>query len=261
VRQPVTSGNLAVTALGLCLCAGQLATTSGAEAATAPAMTDAATKTVTPTLTMSIPNRSIYWGSKVKVGAKLVNPATHKPVTVGNVRLQAWRKGAYRTWQTKRIGGNGQVTFYSKPLITGAYRVMYVGSSGLRAIAVKGVKVTVRPSGAKVVREAAKHKGAPYQFGAAGPYRFDCSGYTMYVYRKAAGRKLPHNANQQQYYGKHVAKGSKHVGDLIVFRSGGYGTHAAIYAGGGYMWAAPHTGARVQKQKIYSSSYVVRRLV
>jgi cell wall-associated NlpC family hydrolase len=227
-------------------------------------MTDASSSTVTPTLTMSIPTRTINWGTKVKVSANVVNPTTHKPVKAGNVRLQAWRNGAYRTWQTKHIGTNGQVTFYSKPYLTGAYRVLYVGSTGYRSIAVKGVTVTVRhpmSAAARVLAVAASLKGSPYQFGAAGPYRFDCSGYTMYVYRKAAGKNLPHNANLQQYSGKHVAQGSKRAGDLIVFRSGGYGTHAAIYAGGGYMWAAPHTGARVQKQKIYSSSYVVRRIV
>jgi cell wall-associated NlpC family hydrolase len=83
----------------------------------------------------------------------------------------------------------------------------------------------------------------------------------MYVYRKAAGVKLPHQANQQQKYGKAVSKSSAKVGDLIIFRSGSYGYHAAIYAGGGYMYDSPHSGARVGKHKIYSSSYVVRRLV
>ena len=48
----------------------------------------------------------------------------------------------------------------------------------------------------------------------------------MYVYQKAAGRKLPHKANSQQKYGKAVSKSSKKPGDLIIFRSGSYGYHA-----------------------------------
>jgi cell wall-associated NlpC family hydrolase len=83
----------------------------------------------------------------------------------------------------------------------------------------------------------------------------------MYVYRKSAGKKLPHKANSQQKYGKAVSKKNRKAGDLLVFRSGSYGTHVGIYAGGGYMWAAPHSGDRVKKQKVYGSNYVVRRLV
>jgi len=114
--------------------------------------------------------------------------------------------------------------------------------------------------GSKILAEAKRHTGALYKFAAAGPMRFDCSGYTLYVYRKAVGVKLPHKANSQQRYGKAIAKGSKKVGDLIVFRSGSYGYHAGIYAGGGYMYDSPHTGARVGKHKIWSNNYVVRRL-
>ncbi|MFI1990960.1 C40 family peptidase [Actinoplanes sp. NPDC020271] len=113
----------------------------------------------------------------------------------------------------------------------------------------------------RIMTEAAKHKGKQYKFGAAGPKRFDCSGYTMYVYKKAAGKKLPHKANLQQRYGKAVAKSQARPGDLIIIRSGTRGTHAGIYAGGGKMWAAPRTGKTVTKQKIWSTNYVVRRLV
>jgi cell wall-associated NlpC family hydrolase len=113
----------------------------------------------------------------------------------------------------------------------------------------------------RVMTEAAKHKGKKYKFGASGPKRFDCSGYTMYVYKKAAGKKLPHKAHLQQRYGKAVAKCKARAGDLIVIRTGTKGTHAGIYAGGGKMWAAPRTGKTVTKQKIWSKNYVVRRLV
>jgi len=113
----------------------------------------------------------------------------------------------------------------------------------------------------KVLAEAKSHTGALYKFAAAGPKRFDCSGFTMYVYKKAAGKSLPHKANSQQHYGKAVSQGAKQVGDLIVFRSGSYGYHAGIYAGGGYWYDSPHSGARVGKHKMYGSNYVVRRLV
>ncbi|KHD75680.1 hypothetical protein MB27_21915 [Actinoplanes utahensis] len=127
-------------------------------------------------------------------------------------------------------------------------------------VAVKVATARAQAAGVRVVNEAARHKGKKYKFGAVGPNRFDCSGFTLYVYKKTTGRKLPHKANLQQKYGKPVAKANARPGDLIIIRKGSYGTHAGIYAGGGKMWSAPRTGKTVSKQKIWSSNYVVRRL-
>jgi cell wall-associated NlpC family hydrolase len=262
-RQSPVSGKLALK-LGLCLCAGQLIAgpvlASAAEAApvavTAKAVAPAKAKVTETTNT-----RTINYGATVRVTAKVINPKTGKVVTKGRVRLQAWRNHAWRTWQLRNLSKAGTVSFTSKPLITGTYRAVYLGSTQASGAASNGIKVTVRQkAGAKVLAEAKRHTGALYKYAAAGPSRFDCSGFTMYVYRKAIGKKLPHKANSQQKYGKAVSKSKKQVGDLIIFRSGSYGYHAGIYAGGGYMYDSPHSGARVGKHKIFSSSYVVRRL-
>jgi cell wall-associated NlpC family hydrolase len=264
----VGTGKLALK-LGLCVCAGQLiAAPAFAMAAQAAPITTtvtpvkaAAVTVVTPKVTESVNTHTVNWGTKVKVTAKVINPATGKAVTSGSIRLQAYRGGAWHTWQTKKLGSSGKVTFASLPLATGYYRSVFTGTTTFRTKASNSIKVAVKADGAKVLAEAKKHKGALYKYAAAGPSRFDCSGFTKYVYKKAAGKSLPHKANSQQKYGKAVAKGSKKVGDLIIFRSGSYGYHAAIYAGNGYMYDSPHTGARVGKHKIYSGSYVVRRLV
>lgn len=113
---------------------------------------------------------------------------------------------------------------------------------------------------ARVVDEAAHHKGAPYSYGAAGPTRFDCSGFTLYVFGRF-GKRLPHNSAQQYQVVHHVAKSQLTKGDLLFFRSSsGSITHVAIYAGNGYMWHAPHSGSVVQVIKIYSSNYLVGRI-
>jgi cell wall-associated NlpC family hydrolase len=254
------SGKLALK-VGLCLCAGQLIAGPVLASAADAAPTAAAASTVKAKVTETTNTRTINYGSAVQVTAKVINPKTGKVVTTGRVRLQAWRKNAWHTWQTKSVRKSGTVTFTSKPLVTGSYRSVFLGSGGVGWGASAPIRVTVRSTGAKVLAEAKRHTGALYKFGAAGPYRFDCSGFTMYVYKKAAGRSLPHKANSQQKYGTAVSKSAKRVGDLIIFRSGSYGYHAAIYAGGNYMYDSPHSGARVGKHKIYSSSYVVRRLV
>jgi cell wall-associated NlpC family hydrolase len=115
------------------------------------------------------------------------------------------------------------------------------------------------PYQSRVVAEASHHKGAPYQYGAAGPRSFDCSGYTRYVFGRF-GKNLPHNAADQYARTRHIPKNKLAVGDLIFFRnSSGRISHVAIYAGHGRMWHAPHSGTVVKLASVYSSNYVVGR--
>ena len=123
---------------------------------------------------------------------------------------------------------------------------------------------TARPahaaiSGTAVVQEAARHNGQPYVYGAMGPTRFDCSGFTKYVFSRF-GKTLPHSSASQYGYVQHIAKTSKQVGDILFFRSAsGSINHVGIYAGGSYMWDAPKSGDHVRKRAIYSSNYSVGR--
>ncbi|MCW2778982.1 MAG: glycoside hydrolase [Frankiales bacterium] len=128
----------------------------------------------------------------------------------------------------------------------------------LASLGVTAPHASAATTGSRVVAEAAKHQGAPYKYGATGPTRFDCSGYTRYVYSRF-GKSLPHSSSQQYSRTHHVAKSSKQVGDLIFFKSGSSITHVGIYAGSGTMWDAPKSGDVVKHRKIYSSNYVVGR--
>ena len=112
---------------------------------------------------------------------------------------------------------------------------------------------------AKALQIAAYQKGDPYRYGAAGPNAFDCSGLTMFAY-KQTGHYLVHNAAGQYKQTWHIAKRNKRPGDLLFYYYNGSITHVAIFAGNGYQWAAPHTGTRVQKQRIYSTHYLVGRV-
>jgi cell wall-associated NlpC family hydrolase len=262
-RLSVGTGTAALS-LGLCLCAGQLLSTAPALAApttTAPVVQAVAVAKVTPAVRTSISSRTLNSGATMRVTVRYTNPKTGKPVTTGTAHLMYWDGARWRGWSKANLNNNGSANLYAAPKASHYFRVVYGGSS--TASAVRGGKfyVTVRSNGAKVLAEAKSHTGALYKFAAAGPKRFDCSGFTKYVYKKAAGKNLPHKANLQQRYGKAVSKGAKQIGDLIVFRSGSYGYHAGIYAGNGYMYDSPHTGARVGKHKMYGSNYVVRRLV
>ncbi|MEV8528475.1 MULTISPECIES: C40 family peptidase [unclassified Streptomyces] len=104
---------------------------------------------------------------------------------------------------------------------------------------------------AKALHVAESKKGSPYQYGAAGPHRFDCSGLTLYSF-KQAGRKLPRSAQQQYNSSRHVGASARKAGDLVFFHSGGHVYHVGIYAGDGKIWHSPKTGAVVRLERIWS---------
>ncbi|HEY9373936.1 C40 family peptidase [Streptomyces sp.] len=106
---------------------------------------------------------------------------------------------------------------------------------------------------------AASKQGAPYKYGAAGPSRFDCSGLTLYSYKRA-GKKLPRTAQQQYNRTRHISASGRTQGDLVFFHSGGRIYHVGIYAGNGRIWHSPKTGSWVKLDRIWSSQVLYGRV-
>ncbi|MFF4160423.1 C40 family peptidase [Streptomyces sp. NPDC001678] len=107
--------------------------------------------------------------------------------------------------------------------------------------------------GEQALKVAAGKAGSPYQYGAAGPNRFDCSGLTQYSFKKA-GKNLPRVAADQYNRTRHISGGSRQVGDLVFFHSGSNVYHVGIYAGSNKIWHAPKPGATVRLEKIWTGS-------
>jgi cell wall-associated NlpC family hydrolase len=103
--------------------------------------------------------------------------------------------------------------------------------------------------GLAAVAWAKQRLGLPYQWGAAGPDSYDCSGLTMRAWEHA-GVDLPHYAASQYARGAHVSYGSMRPGDLIFYATdtGSPSSihHVSMYVGGGLMIEAPYTGADVR---------------
>lgn len=97
--------------------------------------------------------------------------------------------------------------------------------------------------GAAAVYWAEKALGRPYQWAAAGPGSFDCSGLVMWAYAHV-GVSLPHSAAMQINHGSRVSRSNLQPGDLVFFGSPIH--HVGMYVGGGDFIEAPHTGAVVR---------------
>lgn len=97
--------------------------------------------------------------------------------------------------------------------------------------------------GAAAVWWAEKALGCPYEWAAAGPRTFDCSGLVMWAYAHV-GVSLPHHSGDQINCGARVSRDHLQPGDLVFF--GHPIHHVGMYVGGGTFIEAPHSGANVR---------------
>lgn len=112
-----------------------------------------------------------------------------------------------------------------------------------------------------IVREAFKHLGKPYVWGAKGPNTFDCSGLTYYVYMKATGHYIGGWTGEQQYAGTQIPVSQAQPGDLVFWGpSSGVTHHVGIYIGNGQFIHAPQPGDKVRVTSIsdFTPDFAVR---
>lgn len=107
-----------------------------------------------------------------------------------------------------------------------------------------------------VLNEAYKHLGKPYVYGATGPSSFDCSGFTQYVFKNAAGIDISRTTYSQINVGVPVSRDQLQPGDLVFPHTG----HVGIYVGNGQMIHAPQTGDVVKVSPVYRF-YAARRVL
>ena len=110
-----------------------------------------------------------------------------------------------------------------------------------------------------VLKVARRQLGVPYVWGGASRGGFDCSGFTLYVFR-SLDRSLPHGATDQARRGKRVSLRHLEVGDLVFYGGSGYYHHVAMYAGGGRIIHAPRSGSVVSYSGV-GDAVTARRLI
>ena len=117
----------------------------------------------------------------------------------------------------------------------------------------------------KVVSLAKKQVGKRYVWGATGPYSFDCSGLTSFVYSKAIKKNITRTTYTQVKKGKTVKVSTRKLqkGDLLFWGSKRSPYHVGIYVGGGkYVHAAtPSQGVRKQSLSRYFWPSTAKRII
>ncbi|MBQ6820654.1 MAG: C40 family peptidase [Clostridium sp.] len=112
-------------------------------------------------------------------------------------------------------------------------------------------------TGNAIVDYAYQYIGTPYVYGATGPNSFDCSGFTSYVFRNAAGIEISRTTYSQINVGTAVSYSELQPGDLVFT----YGLdHVGIYVGGGQYIHAPQPGQSVKVSPV-TSFYAARRVL
>ena len=112
----------------------------------------------------------------------------------------------------------------------------------------------------KIIDYAKTFLGCRYSYGSSGPKKFDCSGFTMYVFNHFA-IDLPHNSASQGKKGTAVSKNELKPADLVFFKTNGKSiSHVGIYMGNGKFIHASTGGRKVEITSL-SDTYYAKRYV
>jgi len=143
---------------------------------------------------------------------------------------------------------------------------IYLTSRYSTALVEDKVKVMVKKD---IESRAKKELGKRYVWGATGPKTFDCSGFTMRVYR-TAGINLPRVSRNQSKVGAKVAFDELQRGDMVFFdtekRRTGKVNHVGIYLEDGKFIHASSGNKKVvitsfEKKKFYKKRFLWGRRV
>jgi cell wall-associated NlpC family hydrolase len=114
-------------------------------------------------------------------------------------------------------------------------------------------------SALSALHDAESQIGKPYQWGAAGPNTYDCSGLVLWAYSHV-GVHLEHFTGDQWNEGAHVSRSDLRPGDLVFFATNTSDPstihHVGMYVGGDEMVDAPFTGVDVRYDSIDRPDYI-----
>ena len=123
----------------------------------------------------------------------------------GDIANGKVRKSAKRTAKTTTVVQNHEEEIEN-------FDFLYEGSDDLNLeyddMAINGL-----------LDEAMSHIGARYRSGSKGPYAFDCSGFTSYVFRQLGAGNIGASSRDQYARNMPVGRSEMKRGDLVFFTS------------------------------------------
>lgn len=130
---------------------------------------------------------------------------------------------------------------------------MAAGILGSALVATPAQAFSLAKGHSNIISTAASLTGIPY---GNGPGQLDCSAYVQKVVKEAYGVTLPRTADGQENNNSltfTISRSEARPGDLLYIKRGNFAFHAAIYAGGNYMYDSATHGTRTAKRKIWAS--------
>jgi len=126
-------------------------------------------------------------------------------------------------------------------------------------------KEIIEISTSKKVEEYAKEKlGQKYVWGATGPNKFDCSGFTQWVYREA-GINIPRVSRDQARVGEFITYDNLKRGDMVFFdtkkKRTGRVSHVGIYLGNNNFIHASSAGKSVVIYNFNEKTFYKKRFL
>jgi len=116
----------------------------------------------------------------------------------------------------------------------------------------------------EIERNAKSFLGTPYVWGATGPSKFDCSGFTQWVFRDA-GINIPRISREQAKVGEYVRYENLQRGDMVFFDTKKHRTgkvcHVGIYLGNGDFIHASSSGKKVVIFNFNDKSFYKKRFL
>ncbi|MFH0976434.1 MAG: C40 family peptidase [Spirochaetota bacterium] len=112
----------------------------------------------------------------------------------------------------------------------------------------------------EIVETAKKYIGSKYKGGGNTPDGFDCSGFTMFVYKQSS-LNIPRKARSQYFSGKRITIKTAKPGDLVFFTlTNSRISHVGIYLGDNNFIHSPNIGKSVSYASL-DTPYWKRRYV
>lgn len=118
----------------------------------------------------------------------------------------------------------------------------------------------------EILLQVIKYLETPYKYGGNTENGIDCSGFTLQVYEKSTGVKLPRSAREQYAIGEKVGSDDLAFGDLVFFntRRRSNPGHVGIYIGDGqFIHSSTSLGVTISslQEPYYKKRYVGARRV